>query len=133
MNPAVGKRADCWNRSQILLSGKGPFPLKKLAILIIAAFALAACEKGTEALDGQELPGAGESGAPTCERLAKILDACISKIEGPNQETLRNGLKQNREAWKENPDKKKLDSSCKQAWDNAKKEVGALCPSVKWE
>ncbi len=104
--------------------------MRTLMLVFGAMFSINACEKDA----GEDGKPAADVKTPTCDKLAQVLEMCIEKLENPSQAAiLKDSLKQNKEAWKENKDKAKLESSCRQAWDNAKKEVGAFCPGVSWD
>jgi hypothetical protein len=118
--------------------------MKKLMFVMGAVFAITACDKkaepakeGEKDAEGAKAEGdkaaAGDSGAPTCDKYLKTMEACLAKLPEAAQGPAKDGLKQTQEAWKAIADKGALETACKQAWDTAKTAMGQMCPDVKWE
>lgn len=104
--------------------------MKTFAVVMGALFAVSACgKKEGEAAGG----GGGDSGAPTCDKYMKTVEACLSKLPEAAQGPAKDAMKQTTEAWKQISDKGALEAACKQAWDAAKGAMGQMCPDVKWE
>ncbi len=104
--------------------------MKTFAIVMGALFAFSACGKKEEAAAGG---GMAESGAPTCDKYLKTMEACFSKLPEAAQGPAKDAMKQTTEAWKAITDKTALEAACKSAWDAGKQAMGAMCPDVKWE
>ncbi len=113
--------------------------MKKLMFVMGAVFAITACDKKAEpAKEGEhakegEKAAAGDSGAPTCDKYLKTMEACLAKLPEAAQGPVKDSLKQTQDAWKAIADKGALETACKQAWDAGKQAMGSMCPDVKWE
>jgi hypothetical protein len=119
--------------------------MKKLVFAMGALFAISACDKKAEpakegekaaegkAAEGGEKAAAGDSGAPTCDKYIKTMEACLAKLPEAAQGPAKDALKQTQDGWKAVTDKGALEAACKTAWDTGKQAMGAMCPDVKWE
>ena len=87
---------------------------------------------------------AGESfGIPSCDAYLKGMAACIDKMPEAGRGPAKDALAQVTKAWKDalaaaggagsDAAKGALDTGCKQAVEQSKTAMGALCPDVKWE
>ncbi|HRE89802.1 MAG TPA: hypothetical protein PK095_11760 [Myxococcota bacterium] len=104
--------------------------MKMLVVAMGAMFAVSACgKKEGEAAGG----GGGDTGAPTCDKYLKTMEACLSKLPEAAQGPAKDAMKQTTDAWKAISDKTALEAACKSAWDAGKQAMGQMCPDVKWE
>ena len=106
--------------------------MKTFAIIMGATFAMSAAACGKKAEGGEA--GAGSDLPPTCKKYLDTAKACFAEA-GDAGKAAADAFAQTAKAWEDAAkagNGAALEAGCKSAFD-AGKQMGAMCPKVKWE